>query len=510
MPSIRLEGHALGLLVSCVGAVAFLLQGYDQAVVNGLLTLPTWEMRFPSINTSADKSQSRSVLQGTIVALYEVGCSVGALSCCFLGDFLGRRKTIFLAACIIIIGVIIQATPFSLGQLIPARIITGLGVGAFTATVPMWVTECSKAHNRGRLVMMEGCFAIGGVCFATWLDFGFYFVKNNSVNWRFPIAFQLVFALIVLSLIFYLPESPRWLIKQDDYEGAMDSLSRLEGLPRDSRLIAHEISTIKASIDAEHVGTSGNPFATTRNRHLHRTLLAMAVNMLAQMTGVNIVTFYSNTIFQNILGYSPVLSRVISGCLQIWQFLCATLAMFLVDRIGRRKLLLIGSFGMIISQSGLAALTKYAPGDKRVAGATLLFDFMSLFFFPIGLFLIPFMYAAEISPLRIRAKVTAMSASTNWIFNFLLAEVTPLGFDNLGWKYYLVYVCTSSLAFAVFFLFCPETKERPLEDIDEIFLRSSNIFEPVKIAKTLPVGAGAELDIENEKAEQEEVVVQVS
>ncbi|KAK6371686.1 hypothetical protein LTS17_008509 [Exophiala oligosperma] len=354
---------------------------------------------------------------------------------------------------------------------------------------------------------MEGCFAIGGVCFATWLDFGFFFVKNNSVNWRFPIAFQSVFALIVLWLILLLPESPRWLVKKGDYEGAKDSLSRLDALPRNSRLIVDEIDIIKASIDAEHVGSSGNPFAMTRNRHLHRTLLAMAVNMLAQMTGVNIVTFYSNVIFQHILGYSPTLSRVISGCLQIWQFFCATLAVFLVDRIGRRKLLLIGSFGMIIAQSGLAALTKYAAGSKSIAGATLLFDFMTLFFFPIGLFLIPFMYSAEISPLRIRAKVTAMSTATNWIFNFLVAEVTPLGFDHLGWKYYTVYVCTSSLAFTVYFFFCPETKGRALEDIDEIFLRSTNVFEPVKIANSLPLGAGAALDEEAEKAEREELAL---
>lgn len=195
----------LSLVVGAIGATAFLLQGYDQGVMNGLLTLPTFERQFPSINTSADHSQSRSILQGTVVAIYEVGCAIGALSCFVIGDILGRRKTIFLAACLVIIGTTLQATPFSLAQMIVARVVTGLGVGALTATVPMWVTECSKAHNRGRLVMLEGCFAIGGVALANWLNFGFYFLKNNPVNWRFPIAFQSVFAIIVLSLIMFLP-----------------------------------------------------------------------------------------------------------------------------------------------------------------------------------------------------------------------------------------------------------------------------------------------------------------
>lgn len=128
-----------------------------------------------------------------------------------------------------------------------------------------------------------------------------------------------------------------------------------------------------------------------------------------------IVTFYSNTIFQEILGYNGTLSRVISGCLQIWQFLCASAAIFLIDRVGRRKLLLVGAGGMAVSQAGLAGLTKYASVNQSAAGATLLFDFLTLAFFPIGLFLIPFMYAAEIAPLRIRAKVTSMSAATNWL-----------------------------------------------------------------------------------------------
>ncbi len=150
MYEIKLRGPRLSLLVGFVGAMAFLLQGYDQArdvecyqcycltilqaVINGLLTLPTWESTFPSIDTQTNTSPHVAVIEGTAVAIYEVGCAFGALSCFVIGDILGRRKTIFGAACVIIIGVIIQASSFSLGQLIAARVITGLGVGAFTAT----------------------------------------------------------------------------------------------------------------------------------------------------------------------------------------------------------------------------------------------------------------------------------------------------------------------------------------------------------------------------------------
>ena len=135
MTDIRIRGPRLHLLVAAVGALAFLLQGYDQAVINGLLSLSTWDKTFPKIDTTDNKSHERSIFQGTAVAIYEVGCAIGALSCFIIGDMLGRRKTIFGASCFVIVGVTIQASSFSLGQLIAARIITGLGVGAFTGTL---------------------------------------------------------------------------------------------------------------------------------------------------------------------------------------------------------------------------------------------------------------------------------------------------------------------------------------------------------------------------------------
>lgn len=339
--------------------------------------------------------------------------------------------------------------------------------------------------------MMQGMFGIGGVVLATWLNFGFYYVHDSSVNWRFPIAFQSLFALLVIGLIGMMPESPRWLIMKEEYTAAEHVLAQLYDLPADSDLIRSEVQLIRHSIAQEQVGASNNPFARTQNRHLQRTLTCIAINILCQMTGVNIVTFYSNTVFQDILHYDGVTSRIISGCMQLWQLFCAGLALLLIDRFGRRKLLITCAAGMAVSQAGLAALTKYASaGNRAAAGASLFFDFATLTFFPVGLFLLPFLYSAEIAPLRIRARVTAMSSASNWLFNFLLAEVTPVGFDNIGWKYYLCYMCTSFSAVGVFYFFCPETKNRALEDIDEFYLRADSVWDPPKIAKMLPFDAG--------------------
>jgi MFS family permease len=341
-----------------------------------------------------------------------------------------------------------------------------------------------------------------GVALATWIDFGFFYAQSSSVSWRFPIAFQAIFALIVVCLVLFLPESPRWLIKKDRSAEATDVMCKLDDLPADSTVVARDIANIQQSLLDEHTGTSSSPFSLTENRHLHRTILALGINLLAQMSGVNIVTFYSDTIFENQLGYSGTISRIISGCLQLWQVIAAGLAILVIDRFGRRKLLLFAATGMAISQACLAGLTSDLS-NKSAASASIFFYFTTLFCFPIGLFLLPFMYAAEIAPLRVRSKVTAMSAGINWLFNFMIAEVTPVGFNSIGYKYYIIYAVINTFSVFAFYFFYPETKGRTLEEVDQIFIQSKNIFDPVRLARELPFQEAMEAEAVIKEAEAE-------
>ena len=193
---------------------------------------------------------------GISVASYNVGCFFGAISTIWLGNMLGRRKTIFLGSSIMVIGATLQCAAFGLPQFIVGRLVTGyvacsydlqnmvvdflkrharltvnvsFGNGLNTSTVPTWQSECSKSHRRGQLVMVEvgsilepdvqlyannyqGALITGGVCLSYWLDFGFSFLEPSTIAWRFPIAFQIFFAAVILAFILELPESPRWLI----------------------------------------------------------------------------------------------------------------------------------------------------------------------------------------------------------------------------------------------------------------------------------------------------------
>ncbi|KAL1876057.1 hypothetical protein Plec18167_005318 [Paecilomyces lecythidis] len=424
----NLRGRNLSLVVGLVGALGFMLQGYDQAVANGLLTLKAFVEEFPAIdtlNTSGARKAHNSTIQG-------------------------------------------------------------LGVGGFTATIPMYVAENTRAKNRGQMVLLQGFFAIGGIVIASWLEFGLYYVNSNPVSWRFPIAFQSIFAIGVVAGILFLPESPRWLVRQDRMEDAAKVLAQLEDTDGDNEAVSRGLDVIRQSLEDDRGGgKSRNPFGCNETRNFHRTCLAVGVNIIAQMSGINIITFYSDTILEADLGYSGNTSRIISGCLQIWQFICAGLAILLIDRVGRRVLIIVAALGMAISHACLAGLSSNIS-NKSVASASLLFYFLAFFCFPIGLFLVPFMYAAEIAPLQTRAKVTAMSAAANWLFNFLIAEVTPVGFDNIGWKYYLIYASISVVGSIIFYFFYPETKGRSLEEIDDIFLQSTGVFDPVRIAGEMP------------------------
>lgn len=178
--------------------------------MGGLLTLGSWGRQFPQIDTQNNPNDTYiSTIQGITVASYNLGCFLGAIITIFIGDILGRRKMIFCGSCIMVVGAMLQCSSFGITQLIVGRVITGIGNGFNTSTVPTWAAETSKSHKRGKMVMIEGAMITGGIASSYWIDFVFSFLEPSSVSWRFPLAFQIFFALILVVFIMELPESPR-------------------------------------------------------------------------------------------------------------------------------------------------------------------------------------------------------------------------------------------------------------------------------------------------------------
>lgn len=443
----------------------------------------------PLCKVGCPHPQSKLVLTfgtaGTVIALYTVGGIFGSLSCIWTGDLLGRRRCIFFYTGLAIIGVILMATSFQMSQFIVARIVLGLGTGGYLATVPVWQSELAKPHKRGAHVVADGIYVGLGTSLALWIDFGLFFVKDSSVSWRFPLAFQIVLSLVVMASIFFLPESPRWLMKKGREQEAREVLAALADTAPDSETVNKDISDIVYALAIAGKASWHDMLKMGEQRLFHRTILAATGQMFQQMCGINLVTFYATTIFQDFIGMDPVQARILSACMTLTQPFGGLLAFFTIERFGRRPLLLY-SAAIMGSCMVILAGTVSAPNNNGAMICATVFLFIFQFTFTIGYAGLTYLYAAEIAPLQLRAAISAVSTAAVWAFNFLLAEVTPVGFNTIGYRYYIIFaVFNACIVPSIYFLY-PETKGRSLEEIDEIFIRSKNIFDPPRIARSLP------------------------
>ncbi|KAH6608987.1 sugar transporter family, partial [Trichoderma cornu-damae] len=465
-----LRGQSLNWAIGIVAGCDFLLFGYDQGVMGGILTLPVFLNQFPSINpdaaTDPSDASNRSTCQGIAVASYNLGCFLGAIITIFIGNPLGRRRVIFLGTVIMIVGAALQASAFTLEHFIIGRIITGLGNGGNTSTVPMWQSETCSAHKRGRLVMVEGALITGGIMISYWIDLGLSFAPG-SVAWRFPLAFQMAFCIFILGFVLGLPESPRWLILKGREDEARGVIAAVEGVDMRDEYVENELRAIKETAMEMRKGTYGELFAADHNRTLHRTIIACVNQVFQQISGINLITYYAAKICSD-LGMSPSMSRLLAALNGTEYFLASWPAVFLVERVGRRKLMLFGAIGQAATMAVLAGVNS-RPTEKafQIAGIAFLFVFNT--FFALGWLGMTWLYPAEITPLRTRAPANALSTASNWIFNFMVVMITPVSFTNIKWKTYVVFAVLNALVVPCVYFFFPETAYRSLEEMDAIF-----------------------------------------
>lgn len=293
---LGLRGNRLNM-VSLTGVTmpAIMSYGYNQCLLGGLLTLGSFERQFREIDVvHADSSEKQtvSIIQGTVVALYALGGLFGALSCIGLGDLLGRRRVIMAASVVQLLGVILMASAYSFAQLIVSRVIVGLGVGGLMATTPVWQSEISPAHKRGTHVSTTGLFGSLGASTALLLDLGLSFA-SGSIGWRLPMVVQALFPLAGIFFIIYLPESPRWLIKQNRVDEAREVLKALESAEPTHSKVESEIHDVQSSLKLSGEGSLRQVFHMGPQRIFHRAMISVAVMSFLQLTGVNVIGFYS-------------------------------------------------------------------------------------------------------------------------------------------------------------------------------------------------------------------------
>jgi len=354
--------------------------------------------------------------------------------------------------------------------------------------------------------MIEGAMITGGICLSYWLDFGFSFLEPSTISWRFPIAFQIFFALIMFCFILELPESPRWLILKGHEDEAMSVLSALRDLPLEAaaedEYIHAEFLAIKDTVLETSKYTFKDLFTMGPDRHFHRVLLGFVNQVFQQISGINLITYYAATIYQQEIHLSPLVSRILAAANGTEYFIASFIAVYTIEKFGRRSLMLFGAVGMTISMATLAATNAFPGTATGIVASAFLFIFNT--FFAIGWLGMTWLYPAEIVPLGIRAPANALSTSANWIFNFMVVMVTPVSFSSIGYKTYIIFAVINAFIVPVVYFFYPETAYRSLEEMDAIFHKTKDWFSVVSIAKREPrrYGKHGELLINYEETDE--------
>ncbi|KAI0471875.1 general substrate transporter [Xylariaceae sp. FL0804] len=457
----------VGVTVCCLSA--FLLFGYEQGVFGPIIENPNWLDQFGHPSDSH---------LGIIVSCYNLGCLVGCILNFLIGEKLGRRHTIWFAMAWVILGTSLQTSAFQLPHLIIGRIITGIGTGLKSSTVPTYQSEICTAASRGKLVSAEVLFVGVGITCAYWLNYGMSYVDGS-----------ILMAICVVILVFALPESPRWLFNHGREAEAVEVLCIIHDKPADDDFIVSERRVIlqALAVEAEIPRTPTSALRRDRVRTGYRVFLAWLTQLMNQIVGINLIVYYIPTVLRTNVGLSPHLSSVLGGCINMMFMVGSFLPTFYLDRMGRRKTMISGCAGLGFCMLMVSALLSQADGGATARGtnfasASVAFFFIYMLIYGATVNCVPWVYVPELLPLNARTQGTAIGVSSNWLWNFTIAMITPIIINRLQWKAYFIFFSTCTIFVPIVYFLYPETSNLRLEEVDLIFTDGRN---PVVVGREL-------------------------
>ncbi|KAF2230878.1 putative hexose carrier protein [Viridothelium virens] len=456
---LGLKGQKLVYAVTFCSSIGFLLFGYDLGFMGGLTTAPEFLAVFGNPNAP---------LLAFLVSSYEVGALFGALFQFWLGDRFGRKPNNIAGAILVAVGAVLQTASFGLPQFLIGRLVAGFGLGTMTTVIPVWLTECATPTSRGRMMAMQLSNLIMGLIIANWLDYGMASYPG-SIQWRFPCAFQIVFCIITCIFMPFLPESPRYLLRVGNLEKGIMALAALRGRPKDDTDVGEETKEIQyaLAVEAEEAGSWSDCFRDGGIHGFWRTLIGFSANFFQQASGVNVMSSLGPYVFQESIGMNRHDALLVSGGLQVWYFLSSLLPWYTTNNVGRRKLFMIGSGGMGVCMLLSAIFVGIGSKGLGYAAAVVLYLFQS--FFTLGWQSNMWIYPSELLPLKLRLRGGALAVVSQWLFTFLVVEITPPMITNIGYKSYIVFAVINFVTIPFVYFFYPETLKMPLEAVDLLF-----------------------------------------
>ena len=438
--------HAL-LFATSVAAMGGFLFGYDTAVINGANEL------------LEEYFQLTSTQLGTATASAIIGCVPGAAIAGYLSDRYGRKKILYICALLFGLSAVLSAMPYTLNQFLIARFIGGLGIGICSMVCPVYIAECAPAEKRGRLGTLFQFGIVFGIFITLFINL---FIQslgdldwNTALGWRWMLGAEVIPAVVFLGLIAMSPESPRWLVMQGRRDQAKSILQRW----LDNDKAESEIATIEETLNQE----TGRFSELFEKRFRKPLIAALGLMIIQQFCGINAIIYYSTRIFASAgagIG-DAFMSTVIVGFVNL---LFTLVAISLVDKAGRRPLLIIGLGGQFLALSTVALLFGNGTGATFLLVAVLVF--IASFAMSIGP--IGWLFASEVFPGRIRGRAMSLASFTIWVSTFIVAQTFPMLNDGIG-PANTFWIFAGVSLFGLFFVirYVPETKGRTLEEIEQ-------------------------------------------
>jgi len=335
---------------------------------------------------------------------------------------------------------------------------------------PVYQSEISVAAQRGWQVCCQLTTMLFGLMLAYWINYGVFF-RHSDFQWRFPLLFQCVFALYILVVTVWLPDTPRWLMRHDGNEDrGVLVLAALRGVDKGNELVQKEKEDIMQAIaiESKEEGTWGDLFRSNGIAANKRFYLALGIQFMQQMSGINIVTYYAPTLFQDSLGMSQERSLLLGCFLQLFYILASFVTWWTIDRVGRRKLFISNALGMCLVLVLEAICVAVNTASSNIAAVVFVFLFEACFTW--GWMATVWIYPPEILPLKIRAKGASLAAAADFLGNFLVVEITPPALRNIGYKTYIIFAVLNIVNAIIVWAFYPETAGQTLESVDQLFI----------------------------------------
>ena len=457
--SVQDSGSGLYVFLVCVvAALGGLLFGYDTGVISGAIG-------FLQEHFGLDPQWGT----GGAAACALVGCSLGVAIAGVLSDWLGRKKVLILSAVLFFVSALGTALPRTLAQFVVFRIIGGVGVGAASITSPMYIAEISPARIRGRMVSVNQFAIVTGFMVVYLVN---YFIAlqgtedwNLRFGWRWMFGSEALPALLLLALLFLVPESPRWLTKRKRSDEAMAILSRIGG----GRYAKDELASIEEAIAHE----SGSMAQLLHPGMRVALVIGVVLAILQQVTGINVFLYYAPEIFKSMGAGTNValLQTVVVGAVNLG---FTVVAIWTVDRLGRKPLMIVGAAGMGISLLAMGLAAFY----QKTEAWLLMFILGYIACFALSIGPVTWVILSEIFPTRIRGRAMAVAAVCLWLANYVVTQTFTV-MDRDAWlveKFhhgfpFWVYgaLCVVEVVFV--WVFVPETKGKTLEEIERFWLR---------------------------------------